>query len=81
MALAGMRFVRESPAIFRGAAVAHLVQRDDPAMTSNPKTVTLAVIVAGLAHQPRSDRGEGARVEEWLRFVRCNRRIIAQLSV
>jgi hypothetical protein len=27
---------------------------------------------------PRLGRGEGARVEEWLKFVRCNRRILEQ---
>ena len=27
---------------------------------------------------PRFGRGEGARVEEWLKFVRCNKRILAQ---
>lgn len=29
---------------------------------------------------PRVGRGEGARVEEWLKFVRCNRRIIEQVA-
>ncbi|HEY5938353.1 MAG TPA: hypothetical protein VIU61_27060 [Kofleriaceae bacterium] len=29
---------------------------------------------------PRIGRGEGARVEEWLKFVRCNRRILDQLG-
>ena len=30
---------------------------------------------------PRVGRGEGARVEEWLKFVRCNRRILDQRDV
>ena len=29
---------------------------------------------------PRMGRGEGPRVEEWLKFVRCNRRVVGQLA-
>ena len=35
----------------------------------------------GSSQLPRETRGEGPRVEEWLRFVRCNRRVLDQLAL
>ena len=39
---------------------------------------SLEISVSASGQLPRADRGEGARVEEWLKFVRCNRRILDQ---
>ncbi|MEJ7603567.1 MAG: hypothetical protein WKG01_37115 [Kofleriaceae bacterium] len=35
---------------------------------------------SGSSQLPRESRGEGARVEEWLRFVQCFRRVLDQLA-
>jgi hypothetical protein len=47
------------------------------------QSITLASLVGSISASgqlPRIGRGEGARVEEWLKFVRCNRRILDQVA-
>ena len=53
-------------------------------MRDREPSVTVASRVTSVSASgqlPRMGRGEGARVEEWLKFVRCNRRILAQIAI